>query len=86
MIESGRGSVSLLSRRLSIGYGRASRLVDLVGQAGLLGEHKGSQAREVIVSMEEWHRMKEMRDEVEREGTMFERPGAALRIDDEEGY
>jgi S-DNA-T family DNA segregation ATPase FtsK/SpoIIIE len=86
LIESGRGSVSLLSRRLSIGYGRASRLVDLVGQAGLLGEHKGSQAREVIVSMEEWHRMKEMRDEAEREGTMFERPGDALRIDDEEGY
>jgi S-DNA-T family DNA segregation ATPase FtsK/SpoIIIE len=86
MIESGRGSVSLLQRRLVIGYGRASRLVDLMGQAGLLGEHKGSQAREVIVSMEEWHRMKEMRDEAEREGTMFERPGDALRIDDEEGY
>jgi S-DNA-T family DNA segregation ATPase FtsK/SpoIIIE len=91
MIESGRGSVSLLQRRLAIGYGRASRLVDLMGQAGLLGEHKGSQAREVIVSMEEWYRMKEMRDEAEREGTVFERPGDAgdddaLRMHDEEGY
>ena len=90
MIESGRGSVSLLQRRLAIGYGRASRLVDLMGQAGLLGEHKGSQAREVIVTMDEWHRMKELRDEQEREGTVFERPGdsddEALRMHDEEGY
>ena len=93
MIESGRGSVSLLQRRLAIGYGRASRLVDLMGQAGLLGEHKGSQAREVIVTMDEWHRMKELRDEAERSGTVFEGTGSsgaddddALRMHDEEGY
>jgi S-DNA-T family DNA segregation ATPase FtsK/SpoIIIE len=82
--------VSLLQRRLAIGYGRASRLVDLMGQANLLGEHKGSQAREVNVSMEEWQRMKEMRDQQEREGPVFERPGDsdddALRMHDEEGY
>jgi len=92
MIESGRGSVSLLQRRLAIGYGRASRLVDLMGQAGLLGEHKGSQAREVIVTMDEWHRMKELRDQQEREGTVFEGTGSsgddddALRMHDEDGY
>ena len=91
LIESGRGSVSLLQRRLAIGYGRASRLVDLMGQAGLLGEHKGSQAREVVVTMEEWQRMKAIRDEAEREGTAFERPvdnsdadSEALRFSDEE--
>jgi S-DNA-T family DNA segregation ATPase FtsK/SpoIIIE len=62
IIEWGRGSVSILQRRLAIGYGRASRLVDLMGQAGILGEHKGSQARDVIVTMEEWTRMKSLRD------------------------
>jgi S-DNA-T family DNA segregation ATPase FtsK/SpoIIIE len=72
MIESGRGSVSLLQRRLAIGYSRASRLVDQMGQAGILGDHKGSVAREVMVSKEEWARMKTMRDEAEREGTVFE--------------
>jgi len=95
VIEAGRGSVSLLQRRFSIGYGRASRLVDLMGQAGLLGEHKGSVAREVVVTMEEWKRMKEMRDEAAREGTVFEFPGTGgtvgtddddLRMHDEEGY
>ena len=34
MIESGRGSVSLLQRRMGIGYGRASRLVDQMAVAG----------------------------------------------------
>ncbi|MCP4759726.1 MAG: DNA translocase FtsK [Planctomycetes bacterium] len=57
MIESGRGSVSLLQRRLAIGYSRASRLVDQMGQAGILGEHKGSVAREVMISLEEWEQM-----------------------------
>ncbi|MFM7051198.1 MAG: DNA translocase FtsK [Planctomycetota bacterium] len=92
MIESGRGSVSLLQRRLAIGYGRASRLVDQMGHAGILGEHKGSVAREVVVTLDEWHRMKELRDEQEREGTVFESIGntrendEALRMHDEEGY
>ena len=60
MIESGRGSVSLLQRRLAIGYSRASRLVDQMGQAGILGEHKGSVAREVLISLEEWDQMAAM--------------------------
>ena len=60
LIESGRGSVSLLQRRLAIGYSRASRLVDQMGLAGILGDHKGSVAREVLLSKEEWHQMKAM--------------------------
>jgi S-DNA-T family DNA segregation ATPase FtsK/SpoIIIE len=67
MIESGRGSVSLLQRRLAIGYGRASRLVDQMGLAGILGEHKGSVAREVVITLDDWHRMKAMREQSEGE-------------------
>jgi len=63
MIESGRGSVSLLQRRLAIGYGRASRLVDQMGLAGILSDHKGSVAREVLISLEDWRRMKAMEAE-----------------------
>jgi len=58
VLESKRGSVSLLQRRLAIGYTRASRLIDLMGFAGILGEHKGSVAREVQISVEEWAAMK----------------------------
>jgi S-DNA-T family DNA segregation ATPase FtsK/SpoIIIE len=65
MIESGRGSVSLLQRRLAIGYGRASRLVDQMGLAGILGDHKGSVAREVVITLDDWHRMKAMHEQSE---------------------
>jgi DNA segregation ATPase FtsK/SpoIIIE, S-DNA-T family len=54
-----RGSVSLLQRRLQIGYGRASRIIDQMGEAGILGEHKGSQARECMITLEDWEAMKE---------------------------
>ncbi len=57
IIESGRGSVSLVQRRLSIGYSRASRLVDQMALAGILGEHKGSVAREVLISIDDWDKM-----------------------------
>ncbi len=60
LIETGRGSVSLLQRRLAIGYGRASRLVDQMSMAGILSDHKGSVAREVLISAEEWARMRAM--------------------------
>ena len=72
IIETGRGSVSLLQRRLAIGYGRASRLVDQMGAAGILSDHKGSVAREVLITMEDWQRMKalEAGDDGESDGTM----------------
>lgn len=60
VLETRRGSVSLLQRRLAIGYTRASRLIDLMGIAGIIGEHKGSVAREVAITLEDWERMKNL--------------------------
>ncbi|UCE62193.1 MAG: DNA translocase FtsK 4TM domain-containing protein [Phycisphaerales bacterium] len=54
ILESKRGSVSLLQRRLTVGYSRASRLIDQMADAGIVGEYKGSQAREVLMSVDEW--------------------------------
>ena len=53
-----RGSVSLLQRRLQIGYSRASRIIDQMADAGLLGDYKGSQARECLVTLDDWYAMK----------------------------
>ncbi len=58
VLESGRGSVSLLQRRLGIGYARASRIIEMMAQGGLLGEYKGSQAREVTMTVDEYDAMK----------------------------
>jgi S-DNA-T family DNA segregation ATPase FtsK/SpoIIIE len=58
VIREGRGSVSLLQRCLGIGYGRAARLVDFMAEDGIVGNYNGSQAREVIYTMEQWEEMK----------------------------
>ena len=60
VLETGRGSVSLLQRRLTIGYSRASRMIEQMEAAGILGHHKTAQAREVLISPEEWEAMKAM--------------------------
>jgi S-DNA-T family DNA segregation ATPase FtsK/SpoIIIE len=59
VLETKRGSVSLLQRRFGIGFTRAGRLIELMGEAGILGTHKGTVAREVTMSVEEWRAMKQ---------------------------
>jgi len=59
VLETKRGSVSLLQRRLSVGYARASRMIEMMAASGILGEYKGSQAREVMMTLEEYERIRE---------------------------
>jgi len=59
VLETKRGSVSLLQRRLSIGYARASRIIEMMAAAGILGEYKGSQAREVTMTLKEYERTRD---------------------------
>jgi len=54
IIDTQRGSASLLQRKFAIGYTRASRLIDLMAGEGVLGEFKGSQARDVELTLEDW--------------------------------
>jgi DNA segregation ATPase FtsK/SpoIIIE, S-DNA-T family len=70
VLETKRGSVSLLQRRLAIGYTRASRLIDLMGIAGILSDHKGSVARDVMISIEEWDAMKDLVADDARKASM----------------
>ena len=58
VLETKRGSVSLLQRRLNVGYARASRIIEMMAGAGILGEYKGSQAREVMMTLEEYERVR----------------------------
>jgi S-DNA-T family DNA segregation ATPase FtsK/SpoIIIE len=54
VLESQRGSASLLQRKFGIGYTRASRLIDMMAEQGIVGEFKGSQAREILLTLEEF--------------------------------
>lgn len=57
VVRERRGSCSLLQRALGIGYGRAARLIDFMAEDGIVGQYNGSQAREVLISIEDWEAM-----------------------------
>ncbi len=52
-IQNQGGSTSLLQRKLSIGYGRAARIVDQLHEPGVVGPQDGSKPREVLLSLQE---------------------------------
>ncbi|QDU18356.1 DNA translocase FtsK [Urbifossiella limnaea] len=54
VIREQRGSTSLLQRALGIGYGKASRLIDYMAEDGIVGGFNGSNARQVLVTPDEW--------------------------------
>jgi len=68
VLESRRGSVSLLQRRLSIGYARASRMIEMMAASGILGEYKGSQAREVTMTLKEYEKVCKQMERDGKEG------------------
>ncbi|MBB6679657.1 DNA translocase FtsK [Cohnella lubricantis] len=54
VIEAKQASVSLLQRRMRIGYNRAARLIDSMEARGIIGPHEGSKPREVLVTLEQY--------------------------------
>ncbi|MBD3225527.1 MAG: DNA translocase FtsK [Caldithrix sp.] len=53
VVQHQQGSISLLQRRLKIGYSRAARIMDELEEDGIVGPADGSKAREVLVTLEE---------------------------------
>ena len=52
VIQAGKASTSYLQRRLRVGYSRAARLIDLMEEAGVVGQGEGAKPREILI--EEW--------------------------------
>jgi len=87
VLETQRGSVSLLQRRLNIGYARASRIIEMMAAAGILGEYKGSQAREVMMTAEEYERLRErMEAEAKQEAAEADSSEPAYVSEGQRGY
>ncbi len=57
IIKAGKASTSLLQRRLSIGYGRAAKILDMLEDAGIIGPSNGSKPREILISREQFENM-----------------------------
>ena len=54
IIKANKASTSMLQRRLSIGYGRAAKILDMLEEAGIVGPPNGSKPREVMISEEQY--------------------------------
>ena len=57
VLETGQASVSMLQRRLKLGYSRAARLVDQMEERGIVGPFEGSKPRQVLISKERWQEL-----------------------------
>ncbi|PJC48941.1 MAG: hypothetical protein CO035_00870, partial [Candidatus Omnitrophica bacterium CG_4_9_14_0_2_um_filter_42_8] len=49
VLETGQASVSMLQRRLRLGYTRAARIVDAMEEEGIIGPFRGSKPREILI-------------------------------------
>jgi len=54
IMESNQASVSILQRRLRLGYTRAARIIDMMEQDGLIGPFEGSKPRKIVADREDW--------------------------------
>jgi S-DNA-T family DNA segregation ATPase FtsK/SpoIIIE len=61
-IKNQKIATSLIQRKLSIGYGKAAKYIDVMESLGIVGEANGPKPREVRITMDEWHEMLARRD------------------------
>ena len=54
LIETGHASISMLQRRLHVGYARAARLIDIMEKKGIVGGYEGSKPRAILMTMEQY--------------------------------
>ena len=54
ILETGQASVSMLQRRLKLGYARAARIVDEMEEKGIVGPFQGSKPRSILITKEQW--------------------------------
>jgi len=63
ILETGQASVSMLQRRLKLGYARAARIVDEMEEKGIVGPFQGSKPRAILITKEQWELRKSGSDE-----------------------
>ena len=57
VVDAGQASISMLQRKLRVGYARAGRLIDEMAARGLVSQSEGSKSREVLITREQYHEL-----------------------------
>ena len=57
ILETGQASVSMLQRRLKLGYARAARIVDEMEEKGIVGPFEGAKPRQLLITREQWEQI-----------------------------
>lgn len=58
ILETGQASVSMLQRRLKLGYARCARIMDEIEEIGIVGPFQGSAPREILITKRQWESMR----------------------------
>ena len=58
ILETGQASVSMLQRRLKLGYARAARIVDEMEEKGIVGPFQGAKPRTILITKDQWEARK----------------------------
>ena len=83
IFETGQASVSMLQRRLKLGYSRAARIVDQMEQIGIVGPFEGSKPRALLITRDQWRQMQYV-DGTAPADTLFPEPVASVSDGDDE--
>ena len=75
VLETGQASVSILQRRLKLGYSRAARLVDQMEERGIVGPFEGSKPRQLLIDKAKWQELQMSKQpqpepEIDRSGSI----------------
>lgn len=57
VVDAGQASISMLQRKLRVGYARAGRLIDEMAARGLVSQSEGSKSREVLITREQYREL-----------------------------
>ena len=66
VLSTGQASVSILQRRMRLGYARAARLIDMMEEEGIVGPYRGSRPREILIDREEWLRRRRLEQDAQQ--------------------
>ena len=72
IMETGQASVSMLQRRLKLGYARAARIVDEMEEKGIVGPFQGSKPRAILITKEQWEARKNGEEQMEIDDIPFD--------------